>query len=637
MIKNKEENALYITEADQYVFAQGCHYEIYNKMGAHKTTENGVEGVYFAVWAPNAKYVNVAGSFNDWDIYQYELQRLGEGGIYAGFVPGVKEDDLYKFVITTADDEKIYKADPYANYSELRPGNASRVTDISGFKWTDKVWMDARAHKEWTKEPVAIYECHIGSWMRHPKEGEEGFYNYREFADRIVEYLKEMKYTHVELMGIAEHPFDGSWGYQVTGYYAPTSRYGKPEDFMYLINLLHKNKIGVILDWVPAHFPRDEFGLANFDGTCLYEHPDARRGEHPDWGTKIFNYARKEVSNFLIANAMFWVEKFHIDGLRVDAVASMLYLDYGKKDGEWLPNEYGNNKNLDAIEFFRHLNSMMKKRNPGVLMIAEESTAWPMVTGDVKEGGLGFSFKWNMGWMHDFCEYMKLDPLFRKDNHYKMTFAMSYNASENYILPLSHDEVVHLKCSMLNKMPGFYVDKFANLRVGYTYMFTHSGKKLLFMGQDFGQDHEWDESKELDWCLLADKEHSSLKYYVSQLLDIYRKYPALHEIDRDWAGFEWMNADDCERSIYSYVRKASSGKNNILVILNMTPIERKDYKVGVWKKKKYTLLLNSDEECFGGKGGKVPPALTAKDEEVEGKPYALTFDLPAYGAVVFRF
>ena len=637
MTKNKEENALYITEADQYVFAQGCHYEIYNKMGAHKTTENGVEGVYFAVWAPNAKYVNVAGSFNDWDAYQYELQRLGEGGIYAGFVPGVKEDDLYKFVITTADDEKIYKADPYANYSELRPGNASRVTDISNFKWTDKAWMDAKAHKEWTKEPIAIYECHIGSWMRHPKEDEEGFYNYREFADRIVEYLKEMKYTHVELMGIAEHPFDGSWGYQVTGYYAPTSRYGKPEDFMYLINLLHKNKIGVILDWVPAHFPRDEFGLANFDGTCLYENPDARRGEHPDWGTKIFNYARKEVSNFLIANAMFWVEKFHIDGLRVDAVASMLYLDYGKKDGEWLPNEYGNNKNLDAIEFFRHLNSMMEKRNPGTLMIAEESTAWPMVTGDVKEGGLGFTFKWNMGWMHDFCEYMKLDPLFRKDNHYKMTFAMSYSSSENYILPLSHDEVVHLKCSMLNKMPGFYVDKFANLRVGYTYMFTHSGKKLLFMGQDFGQDHEWDESKELDWCLLADKEHSSLKYYVSQLLDIYQKYPALHEIDRDWAGFEWMNADDCERSIYSYVRKASSGKNNILVILNMTPIERKDYKVGVWKKKKYKLLLNSDEECFGGKGGKIPQTLTAKEEEVEGKPYALTFDLPAYGAVMFRF
>lgn len=637
MAKNKEVNPLYITEADQYVFAQGCHYEIYNKMGAHKTVEDGVEGVYFAVWAPNAKYVNVAGSFNDWDIYQYELKRLGEGGIYAGFVPGVKEDDLYKYVITTQDGNKLYKADPYGNYAELRPGNASKVTDISDFKWTDKVWMDTKANTDWNKEPIAIYECHIGSWMRHPREDEDGFYNYREFADRIVTYLKEMKYTHVELMGIAEHPFDGSWGYQVTGYYAPTSRYGKPEDFMYLVNLLHKNKIGVILDWVPAHFPRDGFGLANFDGTCLYEHPDPRRGEHPDWGTKIFNYARKEVSNFLIANAMFWVEKFHVDGLRVDAVASMLYLDYGKQDGEWLANEYGNNKNLDAIEFFRHLNSIMQKRNPGTLMIAEESTAWPMVTGDAKEGGLGFTFKWNMGWMHDFCEYMKLDPLFRKDNHYKMTFAMSYNGSENYILPISHDEVVHLKCSMLNKMPGFYVDKFANLRVGYTYMFTHSGKKLLFMGQEFGQDHEWDESKELDWDLLSDHEHSSLKYYVSKLLELYRKYPALSEIDRDWAGFEWMNADDCEQSTFSYVRKASSGKNSILVVLNMTPIERKDFKVGVPKKKKYTLLLNSDEECFGGRGNKIPASITAKAEEADGKPYSLTFDLPAYGAAVFRF
>ena len=635
MIKNKEENALYITEADQYVFAQGCHYEIYNKMGAHKTTENGVEGVYFAVWAPNAKYVNVAGSFNDWDIYQYELQRLGEGGIYAGFVPGVKEDDLYKFVITTADDEKIYKADPYANYSELRPGNASRVTDISGFKWTDKAWMDARAHKEWTKEPVAIYECHIGSWMRHPKEGEEGFYNYREFADRIVEYLKEMKYTHVELMGIAEHPFDGSWGYQVTGYYAPTSRYGKPEDFMYLINLLHKNKIGVILDWVPAHFPRDEFGLANFDGTCLYEHPDARRGEHPDWGTKIFNYARKEVSNFLIANAMFWVEKFHIDGLRVDAVASMLYLDYGKKDGEWLPNEYGNNKNLDAIEFFRHLNSMMKKRNPGVLMIAEESTAWPMVTGDVKEGGLGFSFKWNMGWMHDFCEYMKLDPLFRKDNHYKMTFAMSYNASENYILPLSHDEVVHLKCSMLNKMPGFYVDKFANLRVGYTYMFTHSGKKLLFMGQDFGQLHEWDEKVSLNWEEADDPLHKDLQNYVKDLLHIYQKYPSLSEADDDWDGFQWINANDGDRSIFSFVRYSRDHKKSLLFVCNFTPVARPDYRVGVPKRGNYTLLLDSEHGMY--KSPQKPPVLRAQKKECDGQPYSVALPLPAYGTAILRF
>ncbi|MBP3458219.1 MAG: 1,4-alpha-glucan branching protein GlgB [Lachnospiraceae bacterium] len=637
MVKNNEINPLFITEADQYVFAQGSHYEIFNKMGAHKTVVDGVEGVYFAVWAPNAQYVNVAGSFNDWDIYEYNMGRLGEGGIFALFVPGVKEDDMYKFVITTPSGEKIYKADPYGNYMELRPGNASKVTDLTGFKWTDSVWMDAKSTKDWQKEPIAIYECHIGSWMRHPEEDAKGFYNYREFADRIVEYLKEMKYTHVELMGIAEHPFDGSWGYQVTGYYAPTSRYGTPKDFMYLVNTLHKNKIGVILDWVPAHFPRDAFGLAEFDGTCLYEHPDPRRGEHPDWGTKIFNYAKNEVRNFLIANAMFWIDKFHVDGLRVDAVASMLYLDYGKKDGEWLPNEYGNNKNLDAIEFFRHLNSAMQKRFPGTMMIAEESTAWPMVTGDVKEGGLGFTFKWNMGWMHDFCEYMKLDPLFRKDNHYKMTFAMSYNNSENYILPLSHDEVVHLKCSMLKKMPGFYVDKFANLRVGYTYMFTHSGKKLLFMGQEFAQDNEWNEEKELDWSLLSDDLHSSMKYYVSKLLELYRKYPCLYEIDNDWGGFEWMNADDTENSTYSYVRKASNGRNNLLVVLNMTPMERKGFTVGVPKKKKYKLLLNSDDTCFGGNGGEIPKEITAKVKETDGKPYSLTFDLPPYGAAVFQF
>lgn len=637
MAKNNEVNPLFITEADQYVFAQGSHYEIFDKMGAHKTVVDGVEGVYFAVWAPNAQYVNVAGSFNDWDIYEYNMGRLGEGGIFALFVPGVKEGDMYKYVITTPSGEKIYKADPYGNHMELRPGNASKVADLTGFEWGDKAWMAAKESKDWQKEPIAIYECHIGSWMRHPEEGAKGFYNYREFADRIVDYLKEMKYTHIELMGIAEHPFDGSWGYQVTGYYAPTSRYGTPKDFMYLVNMLHKNKIGVILDWVPAHFPRDAFGLAEFDGTCLYEHPDSRRGEHPDWGTKIFNYAKNEVRNFLIANAMFWVDKFHVDGLRVDAVASMLYLDYGKKDGEWLPNEYGNNKNLDAIEFFRHLNSSMERRFPGTLMIAEESTAWPMVTGDVKEGGLGFTFKWNMGWMHDFCEYMKLDPLFRKDNHYKMTFAMSYNNSENYILPLSHDEVVHLKCSMLEKMPGFYVDKFANLRVGYTYMFTHSGKKLLFMGQEFAQDHEWNEEKELDWILLTDDLHSAMKNYVSRLLEIYRKYPCLYEIDNDWNGFEWMNADDKENSTYSYVRKASSGRNNLLVVLNMTPMERKDFVVGVPKKKKYKLILNSDETCFGGNGGEIPKEITAKAKEADGKPYSITFDLPPYGAAIFQF
>ncbi len=636
----KQDCPVMITEADAYLFAQGTHYEIYEKMGAHEVEIDGQKGVYFAVWAPNAKYVNVIGSFNNWDIFQDNMDRISEGGIFALFIPGAKIGDMYKYVITTSDDRKLYKADPYGNYAQLRPDNASIVTDLSGFKWTDSVWQTEKQTKDILKQPMAIYECHIGSWMKHPvsdPEKETGFYNYREFADRFVEYCKDMKYTHVELMGISEHPFDGSWGYQVTGYYAPTSRYGTPEDFMYLVNTLHKHHIGVILDWVPAHFPKDEFGLANFDGTCLYEHPDARRGEHPDWGTKIFNYGKHEVSNFLIANAMFWVNKFHIDGLRVDAVASMLYLDYGRENGQWLPNEFGNNKNLDAIEFFRHLNSMMKKKYPGTMMIAEESTAWPLVTGDPKEGGLGFTFKWNMGWMHDFCSYMSLDPIFRKDNHYKLTFAMSYNESENYILPLSHDEVVHLKCSMLNKMPGFYKDKFANLRVGYTYMFTHCGKKLLFMGQDFGQDCEWSEERELEWHYLEDKEHSSMKYYTQKLLEIYNKYPCLSENDNNWKSFEWINADDKDRSIYSYVRKSENGRNNILVVLNMTPMERKDYQLGVDKKKKYKLLLNSDDVDFGGNGGTIPKEITAKAVKCDNKPYSLTFDLPAYGAALFLF
>ena len=636
----KQDCPVMITEADAYLFAQGTHYEIYEKMGAHEAEIDGQKGVYFAVWAPNAKYVNVIGSFNNWDIFQDNMDRISEGGIFALFIPGAKIGDMYKYVITTSDDRKLYKADPYGNYAQLRPDNASIVTDLSGFKWTDSVWQTEKQTKDILKQPMAIYECHIGSWMKHPvsdPEKETGFYNYREFADHFVEYCKDMKYTHVELMGISEHPFDGSWGYQVTGYYAPTSRYGTPEDFMYLVNTLHKHHIGVILDWVPAHFPKDEFGLANFDGTCLYEHPDARRGEHPDWGTKIFNYGKHEVSNFLIANAMFWVNKFHIDGLRVDAVASMLYLDYGRENGQWLPNEFGNNKNLDAIEFFRHLNSMMKKKYPGTMMIAEESTAWPLVTGDPKEGGLGFTFKWNMGWMHDFCSYMSLDPIFRKDNHYKLTFAMSYNESENYILPLSHDEVVHLKCSMLNKMPGFYKDKFANLRVGYTYMFTHCGKKLLFMGQDFGQDCEWSEERELEWHYLEDKEHSSMKYYMQKLLEIYNKDPCLSENDNNWKSFEWINADDKDRSIYSYMRKSENGRNNILVVLNMTPMERKDYQIGVDKKKKYKLLLNSDDVDFGGNGGTIPKEITAKAVKCDNKPYSLTFDLPAYGAALFLF
>ena len=631
------EESVFISEADCYLFGQGTHYDIYKKLGAHITTKGGKQGVFFSVWAPNAKSVYVIGSFNGWQEDQYPMERIGDIGIYTAFVKNVKKGDMYKFLIYTENGTKLYKADPYANQAELRPGTASVVTDISDFKWSDTVWMNARASKDLFKEPMAIYECHIGSWMKHPIPDNDGFYSYRDFADRIVKYLKELKYTHIELMGIAEHPFDGSWGYQVTGYYAPTSRYGTPEDFQYLINVLHKNGIGVILDWVPAHFPRDAHGLAEFDGTCLYEHPDPRLGEHPDWGTKIFNYGKNEVRNFLIANALFWVKEYHIDGLRVDAVASMLYLDYGKQAGGWVPNKYGGNENLEAIEFFKHLNSVIRGGFPGVCTIAEESTAWPKVTAAPEDDGLGFTFKWNMGWMHDFCEYMKLDPYFRKNNHNKLTFAMSYNSSENYILPLSHDEVVHLKCSMVNKMPGYQIDKYANLRVGYTYMFTHEGKKLLFMGQEFGQEREWSEERELDWFLLENHLNRGMLDYVAELLKIYRKYPSLYEFDASWDGFEWVNADDADRSIYSYIRKGSSGKNNILVVLNMTPMRRNNYWVGVPNKGKYKLLLNSDEKRFGGNGGDIPSVINATEGECDNRKYHLEFDLPSYGAAIFVF
>ncbi len=631
-------NKVFISEDDQYLFAQGTHYDIYEKLGAHPSVENGVKGMSFAVWAPNAASVYVIGTFNGWNEESHKMTKLGEGGIHQLFIPGVGENELYKYLIVTANGEKLYKADPFANYTEMRPGNASKTFDISKFKWSDDAWMKARYGKDYNKEPLAIYECHIGSWMKHPNGTEDGFYNYREFADRIVEYIKDMPYTHIELMGIAEYPFDGSWGYQVTGYYAPTSRHGNPDDFMYLINKLHQHKIGVILDWVPAHFATDAHGLGRFDGECIFEHPDPRLGEHPDWGTKIFNYGKNEVKNFLIANVLFWARKYHIDGIRVDAVASMLYLDYGKQDGQWLPNKYGGNKNLEAIEFFRHMNSVVLGSMPGFLTIAEESTAWPLVTGKVDEGeGLGFVFKWNMGWMHDFCEYMKLDPYFRKNNHYALTFAMSYNSSENYILPLSHDEVVHLKCSMVNKMPGYKVDKYANLRLGYTFMFGHSGKKLLFMGQDFGQEREWSEARELDWFLLGEDLNRGIHDYVRELLKIYRKYPAMYSIDNDWAGFEWLNADDSDRSTYSFYRKDAVGKNNVLFVINMTPMMWKGYKVGVPKKKKYKLILNSDDKRFGGNGHEIPAELTAAKDDCNFREYSITFDLPPFTAAVFLF
>ncbi len=637
-VQAEERPACFVTEMDQYLFGQGTHYDIFQKLGAHPTKYQGRKGVYFAVWAPHAFRVHVIGEFNGWDARSSEMKRLDPLGIYELFIPGVEEGCLYKYLIETADHRLLYKADPFASAAELRPGTASRVADISGFKWSDGTWLEKRRTREPKEEPMAIYEVHPGSWKKHPHgPDEDGYYNYRELAPALTEYVKEMGYTHVELMGIAEHPFDGSWGYQVTGYYAPTSRHGSPQDFMYLINYLHRNKIGVILDWVPAHFPRDAHGLAEFDGQPLFEYPDPRKGEHPDWGTKIFNYEMNEVKNFLIANALFWVEQYHVDGLRVDAVASMLYLDYGKQDGQWVANKYGGNKNLEAIEFFKHLNSCLRGRNPGVMMIAEESTAWPKVTDQPERDGLGFSFKWNMGWMNDFLEYVKLDPYFRKGAHNLMTFAMTYAYSENYILVLSHDEVVHLKCSMINKMPGLYDDKFANLKVAYSFMFGHPGKKLLFMGQDFAQLQEWSEARELDWYLLGEEKHQQLQSYVKALLHLYRKTPAMYEQDTLPAGFQWINANDGYRSIFSFVRYSKKGKRNLLFVCNFTPVEREDYRVGVPKKKQYRLVLDSDAAEFGGSGGEKALVYKAEKSECDGLPYSFGYHLPPYGVAVFEF
>ena len=625
-----------IGELDHYLFGQGNHYEIYKKLGAHEVTA-GKKGVYFAVWAPHAKSVSVIGEFNGWDAAADRMERQEPLGIYTVFVPEAKDGQMYKYCIETQSGELIYKADPFANYAELRPGTASRITDVSHLKWTDDRWMESRKKWDNKENPLSIYEVHMGSWMRHPGREDEGFYTYREFAEAITKYVKKMGYTHVELMGIAEHPFDGSWGYQVTGYYAPTSRYGTPEDFAYMINYLHRNGIGVILDWVPAHFPKDAHGLADFDGTPTFEYADPRKGEHPDWGTKIFDYEKPQVRNFLIANALFWIEHFHVDGLRVDAVASMLYLDYGKQDGQWVPNKYGGNQNLEAIEFFKHLNSVVLGRNPGTMMIAEESTAWPKVTGNPEDDGLGFSLKWNMGWMHDFTEYMKLDPYFRKNAHHMMTFSMEYAYSENYILVLSHDEVVHLKCSMLNKMPGEGFDKYANLKAAYAFMTGHPGKKLLFMGQEFAQLREWSEERELDWFLLSEEPHQQIQNWYRDLLHLYKKNPALYELDNDPAGFEWINKDDIFRSIFSFVRHSKGKKKNLLFVCNFTPVAREDYRVGVPTKRQCKLVLNSDEKEYGGSGEKRKEIYKPVKKECDGQKYSFAYPLPAYGVAVFEY
>lgn len=622
-----------ITEVDRYLFGKGTHYEIYKKFGAHITEIDGEKGVYFSVWAPNAISVSVVGSFNNWDTDSNLMDEIESSGIYELFLPNLGEETLYKYAIKAKDGSLYFKADPYANFCEFRPATASVVFNIENYPWTDKAWMERNLAEE---NPIAIYEVHLGSFKKNEDHEKAGFYNYRELAHLLANYVKEMGYTHIELMGIAEHPFDGSWGYQVTGYYAPTSRYGSPKDFMYFIDYMHQNNIGVILDWVPAHFPKDEHGLALFDGTCLYEYSDPKMNEHSDWGTKIFDYSKNEVINFLIANALYWLEEYHLDGLRVDAVASMLYLDYNKSEGEWIPNKYGGNENLEAIEFFKHLNSIVKEKTPKAMIIAEESTAWPKVTGAVSDGGLGFTHKWNMGWMNDFLEYMKQDPLFRKYHHNKMTFTMTYAYSEKFILVLSHDEVVHLKKSMIEKMPGNDTDKFKSLKAAYGFMFGHPGKKLLFMGQDFGQRREWSEERSLDWFLLENESHKDLQNYVRKLLHLYNSSPAMYELDHSWDGFEWINCDDVDRSIFSFIRKSKSAIKDLLFVCNFTPVERKDYRVGVPCAGNYRVILDSSK-VENDDGLKELVIYRAENVECDKKPYSIGFSLAPLSTIIIEF
>lgn len=625
-----------ITEQETKKFNAGICYNIYEKLGAHPMTVNGVDGVYFAVWAPNALRVSVVCDKVNWDGRRLPMRRLWDSGIFELFVPGMATGTVYKYEIKAKGGLTFLKADPYANASELRPNNASIVADLTKFTWTDGAYMKSRKTMQNKKSPVSIYEVHLGSW-RKPEEEDKIFYNYREVAPMLAEYVKEMGYTHVELMPIMEHPFDGSWGYQVTGYYAPTSRYGSPEDFMYFMDYMHGQGIGVILDWVPAHFPRDTFGLCSFDGTCLYEHLDPRQGWHPDWGTLIYNYGRPEVKNFLIANALFWAEKYHADGIRMDAVASMLYLDYGKKDGEWVANIYGGNENLEAIEFLKHLNSIFKQKYPDAVLIAEESTAWPKITGAVEEDGLGFDYKWNMGWMNDFIHYMSLDPLFRGGAHGELTFSMVYAYSEDFILTLSHDEVVHGKASMIGKMPGDRAQKFANLRAAYGFMMCHPGKKLLFMGQDFAQDREWSEERSLDWELLQYGEHRQMQDYVKALNQLYRERPALYQLDHNPDGFTWINAIASDENMLVFTRNTKKKEEMLLVVCNFSPLVYENRKIGVPYPGKYKEIFNSDRVEFGGSGVVNPRLKQSKKEECDDRADSITIKVPPMGISIFSY
>ena len=622
-----------IDPIDISLFNEGKHYSIYEKMGAHPMTVDGVEGVLFAVWAPNADRVSVVGNFNNWDGRRHPMRKLDYSGIFELFIPGKLVGEIYKYEIKAKSGQVFMKSDPYAFSSEVRPANASRIVDIS-YKWKDAAWMEKREDKKTDEQPMAIYEMHLGSWKR-PTDGRE-FYNYRDIASLLADYLLMMNYNYVELMPIMEHPYDPSWGYQVTGYYAPTSRYGSPADFMYFVDYLHSKGIGVILDWVPAHFPKDEHGLGRFDGTALYEHEDPKRGEHPHWGTYIYNYGRNEVRNFLVANALYWAEKYHIDGIRIDAVASMLYLDYGRGDGEWLPNIYGGNENLEAIDFIKELNSKMHELHKGVIMIAEESTAWPMMTHPVEAGGLGFDYKWNMGWMNDFLNYMKLDPLYRKYHHNDLTFSMVYAYSEKFILVLSHDEVVHEKGSMIAKMPGGYEDKFSNLRVAYGYMMTHPGKKLLFMGQEIAQFTEFNENAEVDWSLFEFDAHVFMQGYVKKLNELYKTEPALYELDSSPEGFTWINCNSANTSLLSYVRKGKKESDTLLIICNFTPMEHKAYKLATPSGGRWQEIFSSDNSRYGGEGRNNKTVKQAKKAECDGQEHYISVTVPPLSISVFK-
>jgi len=626
-----------LTDQDLHLFNEGTHYRIYNKLGAHLAAVGGQAGTYFAVWAPNATYISVTGNFNDWDTKSHPLYvRLDKSGIWEGFVADVGEGAIYKYEIRPMhSDLPILKSDPYGFYAELRPKTGSIVARLDHHRWGDADWLNRRANRDWLSAPISVYEINLGSWRRVVEEGSR-WLTYAELADRLIPYVKEMGYTHVELMPVMEHPFDGSWGYQTVGYFAATSRYGTPQDFMYFVDRFHQAGIGVLLDWTPAHFPNDAHGLAQFDGTHLYEHADPRQGQHPDWGTLVFNYGRNEVQNFLISNAVFWLDKYHIDGLRVDAVASMLYLDYSRREGEWVPNEFGGRENLAAIAFLKRLNEVVYERHPGVLTIAEESTSWPMVSRPTYLGGLGFSFKWNMGWMNDTLSYFSLDPIHRKYNHNRMTFSMLYAFTENFMLPFSHDEVVHGKSSLINKMPGDLWQQFGNLRLLYGYMFAHPGKKLMFMGDEFAQRSEWDHDTSLEWHLLEYEYHRGVQTLVADLNAFYSREASLHEVDFDWHGFEWLDCNDADASVLSFLRRGKHHENFIVVVANCTPVMREDYRVGVPELGFYREAMNTDSERYGGTNVGNLGGVQAEITPWGNHPYSLNLRLPPLAAVYFK-